>query len=63
MKEDRVPARLLSVFYYIKIPVGRPNNSVRRSFVSCIKKIIPFVDDQSSSNTWGYITHDEIIWS
>ena len=36
MKEDRVPARLITTFYYTKRPVGRPKNSVRHSFISDI---------------------------
>ena len=63
MNEDRVPARLITAFYYTKRPVGKPNNSVWYSFISDIKKIIPFIDDQGSLNTLGRIAYDELIWS
>ena len=63
MKKDRLPASLLFVFYYTKRPVCRPNDSVRYSFVSDIKKIIPFVDNQDSFNTWVHVAYNELIWS
>ena len=38
IKNDRVPARLISAFIYEKRPVGRPNFSTRHLYISDIKK-------------------------
>ena len=61
IKKYIVPARLISTFYYNKRHVGRPNNSVRNSFVSDFKSIIPAVNNQGFFSTWAYIARHEII--
>ena len=59
----KIPSRLISVFYSIKRPLGRPNYTVKYSILIDIKKIIPEVDKSSSFHTWAHITNYEPIWS
>ena len=58
----RVPARLLSAFYYKTRPERRPNNSTN-IHKSLIFKKIPFIDDQWSFHAWDHIVNVDSIWS
>ena len=42
-----------------KRPLGRPNITVRHSFISDIGKIISNVDPAGSFKSWTYIVFDE----
>ena len=44
-------------------PQGRPNNTIRHSFLNDISKIIPNVDQFVSFNTWAHVAHNLIHWS
>ena len=63
MEKDRVAARFLSALIYKKRPVGRTNYTTRHSYISDIKKIVPFIDESGSFNTWAHIANEELIWS
>ena len=62
MEKDRVAARFLSALIYKKRPVGRTNYTTRHSYISEIKKIVPFIDESGSFNTWAHIANEELIW-
>ena len=59
MKCKCVPARLISAFQMEKIPLGRPNITVRHSFNSDIGKFISSVDPAGSFNSWARVVFDE----
>ena len=44
-------------------PQGRPDNTIRHSFLNNFSEIIPNVDQFGSFNTWFYVAHDIILWS
>ena len=57
-----VPTRLISAFQTNKRLLGRPNITVRHSFINDIGKTISNVDPTSTFNSWTQITFDEIRW-
>ena len=59
MQNNRAAIRLLSVSI-IKIPVVIPINSTRHSFISDIKNMIPFINNQGSFKTLAHIANDEL---
>ena len=63
MKCKCVPARLISAFQMEKRPLGRPNITVRYSFISDIGKIISNVDPAGSFNSWVRVAFDESRWT
>ena len=63
MKCNSVPARLISAFQMEKRPLGRPNITVRYSFISDIGKIISNVDPAGSFNNWVRVAFDESRWT
>ena len=58
-----VPARLISAFQTKKRPLGRPNITVRHSFINDIEKIISNVDPAGTFNSWAHIAFDEKRWT
>ena len=58
-----VPARLISAFQTNKRPLGRPNITVRHSFIHDIEKIISNVDPAGTFNSWTHIAFDEKRWT
>ena len=44
-------------------PQGRPNNTIRHSFLNEVSKIIPNIDQFGSFDTWAYVAHNIIHWS
>ena len=58
-----IPARLISTFQTNKIPLGRPNITVRHSFINDIEKIIWNVDPAGIFNCWAHIAFDEKRWT
>ena len=50
-----VPARLISAFQTKKRPIGRPNITVRHSFINDIEKIISNVDPAGTFSIVGPI--------
>ena len=44
-------------------PQGRPNNTIRLSFLNDVSNIIPNVDQFGSFNTWAHVAHNLIHWS
>ena len=59
----KIPARLISAFMKNSRPQGRPNNTIRHSFLNDISKIIPNIDQFGSFNTWTHVAHNIIHWS
>ena len=59
----KIPARLISAFMKNIRPQGRPNNTIRHSFLNDVSKIIPNVDQFGSFNTWAHVAHNLIHWS
>ena len=45
MTDNKIPARLTSVFCNSKRPVGKLNDSIRHSLISHILKISPIIDN------------------
>ena len=58
-----VPARLISAFQTKKRPLGRPNITVRHSFINDIEKNISNVDPAGTFNSWAHIAFDEKRWT
>ena len=54
-----VLSRLISTFQTNKRPLGRPNITVRHSFINDIEKIISKVDPAGTFNSWTHIAFDE----
>ena len=44
-------------------PRGRPNNTIRHSFLNDISKVIPNVDQSGSFHTGAHVAHNLINWS
>ena len=44
-------------------PRGRPNNTIRHSFLNDISKTISNFDQFGSFHTWVHVAHDLIHWS
>ena len=63
MPYNNLPARLISAFCKRKRPRGRPNFTVRNSFINDIKKIIPSVEDNGSCSLWAHIANNKLFWS
>ena len=59
----KIPARLILAFMKNTRPQGRPNNTIRHSFLNDISKIIPIVDQFGSFNTWAHVAHNLTHWS
>ena len=62
MKCKCVPARLIFAFQMEKRPLGRPNITVRYSFISDIGKIMSTIDPAGSFNSWDHVAFDESRW-
>ena len=63
MKCKCVPARLISAFQMEKRPLGRPNITVRYSFISDIGKVISNVALAGSFNSLARVAFDESRWT
>ena len=59
----KIPARLISAFMKNTRPQGRPNNTIRHSFLNDVSTIIPNIDQFGSFNTWAHVAHNIIHWS
>ena len=59
---EKIPARPISAFMKNTRTQGKPNNTIRHSFLNDISKIIPNVDQFGSFNTLAHIAHDLIHW-
>ena len=58
-----ISARFISVFQRNKRPIGRPNITVRHSFINDIEKIVSNVDPSGTFNSWAHIAFDEKRWT
>ena len=57
-----VPARLISAFQTNQRPLGRPNITVKYSFINDIENNISNVDLAGTFNSWAHIAFNEKGW-
>ena len=57
-----VPVRLMFAVQMKKRHLGRPNITVRYSFISYVEQIISHIDPAGSFNSWARVVFDETRW-